>query len=106
MRPTSDTAFDLLTLSLVPGVSPRHVRELRTRGSLADALSHSDILPADARRSLSSGEPRRRAEEELSRSHTLGVQIVGLDDPSYPAFLSQIYDPPPVLWVRGTVVPG
>jgi DNA processing protein len=105
MRPTSDTAFDLLTLSLAPGVSPRHVRELRTRGSLADALIHSDVLPAEARRSLSSGEARRRAEAELDRSRTLDVQIVGLADPAYPTLLSQIYDPPPVLWVRGTVVP-
>src|SRR5262245_41839260 len=107
MPSTRDETLDLLTLSLAPGVSPRHVRELRARGALADVLGHSEeLLTADARRSLKSGESRRRAEAELDRSRTLGVQIVGLDDPTYPPFLVQTYDPPPVLWVRGTLEPG
>jgi DNA processing protein len=107
MPSTGDATFDLLTLTLAPGVSPRHVRELRTRGALADVLAHSpDLLTAEARRSLSSGEARRRAEAELSRSQALGVQIVGLDDSVYPDLLSRIFDPPPVLWFRGTLVPG
>jgi DNA processing protein len=107
MPPPGDATIDLLTLILVPGVSPRHVRELRTRGALADVLAHSpNLLTADARRSLSSGEARRRAEAELGRARTLGVQIVGLDDPAYPELLSRTFDPPPVLWVRGTLLPG
>src|SRR5580704_8671192 len=31
-----------------------------------------------------------------------GAQVVALDDPRYPAQLKQIYDPPLVLYVRGS----
>ncbi len=41
------------------------------------------------------------AQEELGRATSLGVRIVALEDPGYPAQLKQIYDPPLVLYVRG-----
>jgi DNA processing protein len=34
------------------------------------------------------------------------VRIVGRDEPDYPERVRRIYDPPPVLYVRGTLVPG
>src|SRR5207342_2944412 len=37
------------------------------------------------------------------RATAAGVSVVCLDDPSYPAELKQIYDPPLVLYVRGNV---
>jgi DNA processing protein len=40
---------------------------------------------------------------ELELAEKLGVWIVHLDDQRYPALLKQIYDPPPVLYVKGTL---
>jgi DNA processing protein len=43
------------------------------------------------------------AEAELELAEKLGVWIVHLQDSRYPTMLRRIYDPPPVLYVRGTL---
>jgi len=40
---------------------------------------------------------------ELELAEKLGVWIIHLQDERYPALLKQIYDPPPVLYVKGTL---
>ncbi len=40
---------------------------------------------------------------ELELAGKLGVWMVHLEDPRYPPALKQIYDPPPVLYVKGTL---
>lgn len=40
---------------------------------------------------------------ELDRAEKLGVWIVHMADPRYPPLLKQIYDPPPVLYIKGTL---
>lgn len=40
---------------------------------------------------------------ELDLAHKLGVWIINLDDNRYPPVLKQIYDPPPVLYIKGTL---
>lgn len=105
-----DATTDLLALTLAPGVSPRLVREVRTRGPLADFLAHpdehADLLPASALSALGSGEAGRRAAAETDAARKRGIRIVGCDEPDYPERLRQIYDPPPVLWVRGRLEAG
>ena len=41
--------------------------------------------------------------KELTLADTLGVWVIHLEDPRYPAALKAIYDPPPVLYVKGTL---
>lgn len=41
--------------------------------------------------------------EELELAASLGVWLVHMEDPRYPHMLKQIYDPPPVLYVKGTL---
>jgi DNA processing protein len=98
-------AHDLLTLALLPGLAPRAFRTLVERGPLSAALAdpgaHADVLKEEARALLRSGEAHRRAEDEHRRADALGVRIVGCGEPAYPRLLGQIYDPPPVLYVRG-----
>ncbi|HRS72008.1 MAG TPA: DNA-processing protein DprA, partial [Anaerohalosphaeraceae bacterium] len=43
------------------------------------------------------------AEKEIEHADKLGVWIVHLHDPRYPPALKAIYDPPPVLYVKGTL---
>jgi len=40
---------------------------------------------------------------ELELAGKLGVWIVHMEDPRYPPALRQIYDPPPVLYIKGTL---
>ncbi|MBI3932591.1 MAG: DNA-protecting protein DprA [Acidobacteria bacterium] len=105
-----DSTFDLLTAMLLPDVGPRTVRDLSEGGPLADALArpeeHEDLLSGRARAALRSGEARRAAAEERDRAEALGVSIVGRDDAEYPPLLRRVYDPPPVLYVRGCLEPG
>jgi DNA processing protein len=43
------------------------------------------------------------ARKELELAAKLGVWILHIEDPRYPAMLRQIYDPPPALYVKGTL---
>jgi DNA processing protein len=42
----------------------------------------------------------------MENARRLGVRIVGCDEPDFPERVRKLYDPPPVLYVRGTLVPG
>lgn len=45
----------------------------------------------------------RAVDRELEACRRAGVRIVARSDPDYPALLAEIPDPPPVLYVRGTL---
>jgi DNA processing protein len=40
---------------------------------------------------------------ELERARKLGVWLIHMEDSRYPPLLKQIYDPPPVLYIKGTL---
>jgi DNA processing protein len=46
---------------------------------------------------------RSRAAAAIARAETCGIRLVPWSDAAYPAVLSAIVDPPPVLWVRGNL---
>ena len=98
-------ALDLLTLALLPGLVPRAARRLYDRGPVAEVLAapetHADLLSAEAVAQLRSGEAQRRTDDERCRAGALGIRVVGRDEADYPSRLRQIFDPPPVLYVRG-----
>lgn len=100
-----DQTLDLLTLALLPGVGVRAARDLTSRAPLREALAHprdhADLLPGRACSALRTGAAREAAEAEIRRARERGLRIVGRDESDYPADLRQIYDPPPVLYVRG-----
>lgn len=104
-----DATVELLTLALLPGVGPRSVRALRQRGAVSGVLQsprdHADLLGAEALNLLASGRARAAAESELRDVARQGLAVVGLDDAEYPVLLREIYDPPPVLYVRGRLEP-
>ncbi len=103
-----DTAhsFDLqnfVALTLLPlGWSVRIAERLRTGQSPADALT--DL--ADEQRTehaASARELRLRARQAIAAGRHLGIEPVVWDSASYPVALTTIIDPPPVLWVRGSI---
>ena len=44
-------------------------------------------------------------EEEIKSIEKFGFRILTLDDPTYPESLQNIYNPPPILYVKGDILP-
>ena len=100
-----DSTRHLLTLTLAPGLTARVIAELAQRAPLAEVVAHpdahADLVSEAGRDALRSGRAAARADAEAADAARLGIALVALADPRYPALLRRIYDPPPILYVRG-----
>jgi DNA processing protein len=101
-----------LALALTPGLRPKRIldamRELEAVGQAAsDALTlpltalEGLRFPAAAAQFIFDGKARAAAEEEWARVAAQGAIVLSYQCSAYPQQLREIYDPPPVLWVRG-----
>jgi DNA processing protein len=106
--PLDEERLAWLALVLSPGLGPRRIVEavklLKSAAVLFTlALTELESLrfPAESAQFIFEGKARRAAEEEWSRIAQLGATIVTFSCAEYPERLKEIYDPPPVLWVRG-----
>jgi DNA processing protein len=89
-------------------VRPRIARELHARGIpevLRKPQEHAPLLSPPALARLRSGQAGRAADAELARAQKLGVALVALGSQAYPRALSEIYDPPLVVYVKGRLLP-
>jgi DNA processing protein len=99
-----------LALALTPSLGPKRVldamKELRV-ASRVFALRLTELeglrFPAEAAQFIFDGKARTAAEEEWERVAAQGATILSYACAEYPERLREIYDPPPVLWVRGDV---
>ena len=94
----------------VPGVGPVKTQRLRDHfGSLALAwaASRGDLaaagLDAKAVEAIAGVRASISPAHEAELLERQGVRALTLDDPDYPARLRQIYAPPAVLYVKGTI---
>ncbi|MCO6429979.1 MAG: DNA-processing protein DprA [Deltaproteobacteria bacterium] len=71
-------------------------------GSPAAILGYRGALCAPLLVALESEEFRVRCEEEVLELQRRGIQILALGGDGYPALLSLIYQPPPVIYYRGS----
>ena len=99
-----------LALTLSPGLGPKRIvdamRQLEAPCQIfALPLTSLEGLrfPAEAAQFVFDGRARSAAEQEWARIAEAGATIVTHSCSSYPERLREIYDPPPVLWVRGAV---
>lgn len=97
-----------LGLVLTPGLGPvRILRAIERAGSARRLLDmpltelESLKLPAQAAQFVNSGMARKAADEELERMLQTGAGFLTHADDEYPMRLQEIYDAPPVLWLRG-----
>lgn len=103
-----DDRLAWLALSLTPGLGPRRildsVRELDAPAQIF-SLSLTNLeglrFPAASAQFIFDGRARKAAEAEWPRVAALGARVITFNCPEYPERLKEIYDPPPVLWVRG-----
>lgn len=100
--------FACLALALTPSLGPKRildiVKVLDSPARIFD-LTLTELeglqLPAQSAQFIFDGKARRVAEQEWAAIAALGARLVSLRSPEYPERLKEIYDPPPVLWVRG-----
>ena len=97
-----------LALALTPGLGPKRIVDaVQQVGDaarlLALPLTELEALnfPSGAGQFVFEGRARQAAEAEWQRVTAQGAAIVSFGCPEYPERLKEIYDPQPVLWVRG-----
>lgn len=97
-----------LALVLTPRLGPKRIldamQELDAPSQVL-SLSLTDLeglkFPSEAAQFIFDGKARKAAEEEWARVAEQNARIITFSCPEYPERLKEIYDPPPVLWLRG-----
>jgi DNA processing protein len=108
VQPLDENRLAWLAMVLTPGLGPRRIVEAMRRLEYAGCLFELPLtglealqLPAPAAQFIFEGKARRAAEAEWEAAAQQGAEILTADCQAYPERLREIYDPPPVLWVRG-----
>ena len=110
-REDVDQFSETLRLALVTGVGPRLRQVLLERfGSSSAVLA---AAPSDLRetpgvgpvlvRRIVEARDRQDAEEQIELAKQYGIALIDESMPDYPRLLKEIHDPPPVLFVRGSL---
>ncbi|HLH38310.1 MAG TPA: DNA-processing protein DprA [Bryobacteraceae bacterium] len=112
MQPALENDVELhwLALRLTPGLGTRKAGQLigifRTPQSIFRA-SRSELeaagLASSVAQSIASGCTFDEAVSQQQKLREFDAQLIPLTDPRYPPRLLDIFDPPPVLYVRGRV---
>jgi DNA processing protein len=106
----SDRYLGWLALALTPGLGARTAGKLLREFGSPDAIFSASLtaleaqrLPAAVAQALHSRQPLSTAAKELAAAEAAGCRLLTWDEPAYPTRLREIYDPPPLLYVRGNI---
>ena len=107
---SEDEALHWLALRMTPGLGTRKAAQLigifRTPQAIFRAsrseLEGAGLTPAVAQ-SVASGCGFEEAAGQYRSMRDFGAELVPIRAPLYPAALKEIYDPPPMLFVRGRI---
>ena len=102
--------FTVVALSMLPASRSRAAsafKEIRHHSDLELAEALARVLDAcgipEHEQAAAAGEACSRAEKALAAAGDVGMTPLPWTDQRFPALLSCIPDPPPLLWVRGDV---
>jgi len=106
---TSREAY--IALNMVDGIGPIRVRALLDRFREPQAIlsaTRTDLMQVEGvgdevARSITSWQEKVDLDGELQRIEKAGVRVVTRDDAEYPKNLREIYDPPIILYVKGSL---
>ena len=109
-NPASYQGSYWLALALTPGLGPTRIKKLienfgtgeRVFNASLTELEATGILAVSAQ-SIATGKSMELAQEECGKVVEAGARIISLSDPEYPPRLKEIYDPPVILFVKGSV---
>ena len=75
----------------------------RALGASVSELTKVDGIGFKSAEQIAATRDKFDAAREVERAEKLGVWIINLADERYPALLKRIYDPPPVLYIKGSL---
>jgi DNA processing protein len=106
----SDRYLGWLALALTPGLGARMAGKLLREFGSPEAIFSASLtgleaqrLPAAVAQAIHSQRPWSDASKELAQVREAGCRLLTWDEPAYPARLREIYDPPPILYIRGNI---
>jgi DNA processing protein len=109
-NPPSHQATYWLALALTQGLGPTRIKKLIEHYGTADRIFTATLTELEATgmqavsaQSIATGKSLELAQEECGKAAEAGARIISLSDPEYPARLKEIYDPPVILFVKGSV---
>ena len=102
-----------LRLAMTEGIGPILIRRLIERCGSAEAacaasagtLQSIDRIGSAKSQKIRESMRQANVDDELRRCDTLGIAVICPDDETYPMLLTQIPDPPAVLYVKGSFEP-
>ena len=105
-----DHSLSWLALRLTPGLGARLTGKLLRQFGGPEEIFRASLtelegcqLPAAAAQAVFGKSGFRDAEKELAEVKKAGIRLITWAEAEYPKLLTQIYDPPPLLYVRGNV---
>ncbi len=110
--PAVDSREALIALNLVEGIGPVRVRQLLEHfaepaailGASSTLLQKVPGIGPETAAAIAGWEKNIDLRGEVERIEKFGCQVVIQSDVNYPELLLQIYDPPVVLYVKGTLL--
>lgn len=105
--------FYLLALAMTPGIGPVRFHELLKKYHSPEAVFRAarnqqaafSRLPEKTVQALTRFDWDHKVYDEMERVRKRGLKLMHYGSPSYPGLLEEIYDPPPVLWIAGDLLP-
>src|ERR1017187_3165542 len=98
-----------MALTLTPGMGPTRIAKAMAKLGAAERVFEASLtelegagLPAQAAQFMFEGLAHKAAEDEAKRVAETGGFFLTREDEAYPGRLLEIYDPPAVLWIRGS----
>jgi len=101
----------LIALSSIPELGPARIKKLLEHFGSAEKIWHSskkEMSMVDGigeRIELKVSEQRQTDPSDIPLEFNDGAKVISLFDRDYPKKLLNIYDPPPVLYVKGCILP-
>ncbi len=110
LNPASHQGMYWLALALTQGLGPSRVKKLIEHYGTAERVFRASLTELEATgmravsaQSIATGKSLELAQQECAKASETGAQIISLSDPEYPSRLKEIYDPPVILFVKGSV---
>jgi DNA processing protein len=106
----SPAAVYWLALSLTEGLGVTRIRKLIEHFGNPESVFRASLTELEATgmravsaQSIATGKSQELAQEECGKAMEARSKIISLSDPEYPSRLKEIYDPPVILFVKGSV---
>jgi DNA processing protein len=99
-----------LAMSLTTGLGPARIKKLIEHFGTAEHVFQASLTELEATgiraisaQSIATGKSLEMAQEEWGKAAEARARIISLSDAEYPSRLKEIYDPPVILFVKGSV---